>query len=176
MAREVPLFLVLEDLHWSSGLSRELIQYLGEELAEVPVMFFCLARPSFLDEEPNWLERLPKHRLLELQPLSTDAGERLVAHLLRHLEGPVESLIQEVARRSDGNPFYAEEIIRDLVDRGVVAIEGPTRWTLTGDAETVEVPSTVEGVLQARLDRLSSQAREVLHRAAVVGRTFGEVA
>ena len=172
MAREVPLFLVLEDLHWSSGLSRELIQYLGEELAEVPVMFFCLARPSFLDEEPNWLERLPKHRLLELQPLSTDAGERLVAHLLRHLEGPVESLIQEVARRSDGNPFYAEEIIRDLVDRGVVAIEGPTRWTLTGDAETVEVPSTVEGVLQARLDRLSSQAREVLHRAAVVGRTF----
>ncbi len=172
MANEVPLFLVLEDLHWSSALSRELIQYLGEELADAPVLMLCLARPSFLEEEPQWLDRLPKHRLLELQPLAESGSKQLVAHLLRHLQGRVAALIDEVARRSDGNPFYAEEIIRDLVDRGVVKIDGPTRWVMSRDAETIEVPSTVEGVLQARLDRLSTGAREVLHRAAVVGRTF----
>jgi hypothetical protein len=172
MASEVPLFLVLEDLHWSSSLSRELIQYLGEELADAPVMLLCLARPAFREEEANWLERLPRHRLIELQPLADRASQRLVAHLLRHLQGRVESLVEEVARRSDGNPFYAEEIIRDLVDRGVVSIEAPTRWVMSRDADAIEVPSTVEGVLQARLDRLTASAREVLHRAAVVGRTF----
>ena len=171
MAREVPLFLVLEDLHWSSGLSRELIQYLGEELAEVPVMFFCLARPSFSMRSRTGSNGSPSTVCRASAAL--DRRRRAARRsLTRHLEGPVESLIQEVAAAQRRQPIYAEEIIRDLVDRGVVAIEGPTRWTLTGDADTVEVPSTVEGVLQARLDRLSSQAREVLHRAAVVGRTF----
>jgi class 3 adenylate cyclase/tetratricopeptide (TPR) repeat protein len=172
MASETPLFIVLEDLHWSSSLSRDLIVYLAAELAELPVLMLCLARPSFLEEEADWQERLQQHRLLELQPLSEGACEQLVGHLLRRLQGDKRALIEEVAQRSDGNPFYVEEIIRDLVDRGVVRIAEPTHWMLIGDADTIEVPSTVEGVLQARLDRLSPGAREVLHRAAVVGRTF----
>ena len=69
--------------------------------------------------------------------------------MLRHLQGDVSTLAEEVARRSDGNPFYAEEIIRDLVDRGVVRIADTTRWLLVGNADTIEVPSTVEGVLHA---------------------------
>ena len=144
-----------------------MIQYLAEELADSPILMFCLARPVFLDEEPEWAQAMRQHRLLELQPLEPPVAARLAEHLLRHLQGDVSTLAEEVARRSDGNPFYAEEIIRDLVDRGVVRIADTTRWLLVGNADTIEVPSTVEGVLQARLDRLSPRAREVLHLSLI---------
>jgi class 3 adenylate cyclase len=172
IAGRVPVFLVLEDFHCSTEQSRALTSYLSERLGAVPVFILCLARPEFSDAVPDWESQLQLHRVIDLKPLGEAVCKSLVRHLLRHTEPLPDSLVNQVAQRADGNPFYVEEIIRDLVDRNVIRIDADDLWRLIGDAADLEVPATVEGVLQARLDRLSPPARELLHRAAVVGRIF----
>lgn len=172
LARRQPVMLVLEDLHWAAPQTRALIRYLNDRLREYPVFFFGCARPGFLDREPNWGQGLRNHQLLELSSLGGDSRQQLVAHLLRYLTPADPELVVRIAEQSDGNPFYAEEIVRDLVDRGLIDVSDPGRWLLADAAANLEVPATVEGVLQARLDRLSARAREVLQQGAVVGRRF----
>jgi class 3 adenylate cyclase len=172
IAQRIPVFLVLEDFHCSTEQSRALTSYLSERLGEVPVFILCLARPEFNEAVPEWEGALKRHRVVELQPLSEAVCQSLVRHLLRHTESLPDALVNQVAQRADGNPFYVEEIIRDLVDRNIIRIDADDLWRLVGESAHLEVPATVEGVLQARLDRLSPPARELLHRAAVVGRIF----
>ena len=172
LCRHQPILLVLEDLHWAAPQTRSLIRFLSLRLQERPVLIFCCARPVFHDREPEWGTDLVRHEHLELNPLDQESTQDLVEHLLRYLDPPAPEMVRLITDQSDGNPFYVEELIRDLIDRGTIDVLDTTLWRVADTVSNLEVPASVEGVLQARLDRLSARAREVLQQGAVVGRRF----
>jgi predicted ATPase len=108
---------------------------------------------------------------LRLEPLSGDDTRTLVANLLR-----VESLPQQtrdhILEKSEGNPFFVEEVIRMLIDRAAIVRQGE-RWVATAQVSDVEIPDTLQGLLLARIDRLPPESKRTLRVAAVIGRQFG---
>ncbi|NJN44388.1 MAG: hypothetical protein HC806_06485 [Anaerolineae bacterium] len=116
------------------------------------------------------------HRFIEIlvQPLSSENSNALVDHLLTVAELPsrVRTLILE---KSEGNPFFLEEIVRTLIEDGVLARMDGTegmKWQISEEVETIDIPDNLQTLLAARLDRLNEDTRKVLQMAAVIGRTF----
>ncbi len=169
-----PTAIFLEDIHWASEGSLDLIEYLARECRQVPLLIVCLARPTLLERRPSWGERQESHVRLELSPLSEEHSHQLVAEILRKVDQIPPDLLNLSVSRAEGNPFYIEEFIKVLIEDGVI-VTGPDRWRVDAVQLTkVRVPQTMVGVLQARLDRLAPVEREILQRASVVGRTFWE--
>jgi predicted ATPase len=108
---------------------------------------------------------------IRLDPLSIDQTRSLVASLLE-----IESLAQTtrdlILAKAEGNPFFVEEVIRMLIDRGAIRRESE-RWVATASAEGVEIPDTLQGLLLERIDRLPPDSRRTLRIASVIGRQFG---
>ncbi|HET89428.1 MAG TPA: tetratricopeptide repeat protein [Chloroflexi bacterium] len=174
VARQGPTAVFLEDVHWASEGSLDLIEYLARECRQVPLLIVCLARPTLFERRSSWGERQAAHTRLELGPLSEEHSHQLVAEILRKVDRIPPDLLNLSVSRAEGNPFYIEEFIKVLIEDGVI-VTGPERWRVdTVQLTKVRVPPTMVGVLQARLDRLSPLEREILQRAAVVGRTFWE--
>ncbi len=184
-ARQCPLVLVCEDLHWADPTSVELLEQLLALTDRAPLLFICVFRPQ--TEHGCWriketAARLYRHRHTDLwlDPLSAAESETLVGNLLQ-VEGPrpelVEGLPQKLEWRilshAEGNPFYVEEIIRSLIDDGaIVRDEASGRWGVTRDVTDIAIPDTLHGVLMARIDRLQEETKRVLQLAAVIGRVF----
>ncbi len=175
LASDRPTVLMLEDLHWADPTSIELTQALLPVTDDVPLLLLFPFRPR--RSEPSWqihetAARDFPHRYvaIELQPLDTASSNELVANLLKveGLTGSVRSLILE---KAEGNPFFVEEVIRSLLDAGVIVPEGE-RYIATADIDTFAVPDTLAAVLATRLDGLPPKARKVVQAAAVIGREF----
>jgi ABC-type transport system substrate-binding protein/class 3 adenylate cyclase len=175
LARERPLCLLFEDLHWADESTLELVEQLLE-LADREATALLLVYRSER-EHGCWRlgerarQRFP-HRLvqLELRPLPAEDSRMLAGGAAgADLPGEVSDLL---AARSGGNPFFLEEALRDLVERGVLRPVN-AHWELTVAADELTVPLLVQETLQARLDRLQPATREVASAAAVIGRTFG---
>ncbi len=117
-------------------------------------------------------------QLLRLTPLDDDTSRALVADVLQHVSDRPDSLVDLITRRAEGNPFFVEELIKMLIDDGVIVPGGSEMaWRIDLDQlEASSVPSTLTGVLEARLDSLAQAPREALQRAAVVGRVFWDAA
>ncbi len=176
-AQQQPLVVVCEDLHWADPTSLELLEQLLALTDHAPLLPVCVFRPE--TEHGCWriketAARRYRHRHtdLRLDPLSAAESETLVGNLLR-----VEDLPQEFRGRilshAEGNPFYVEEIIRSLMDSGVIAHDEATgRWRAMRDVTDITIPDTLHGVLMARIDRLRSEAKRVLQLASVIGRVF----
>ena len=105
-----------------------------------------------------------------LQPLNQEQARELVASLL-HVEDLPERVRLLILEKSEGNPFFVEEVIRSLLERNLVVREGG-RWHSTRDIVDIAVPDTLVGVITARLDRLDDGARQIVQTAAVLGRQF----
>jgi ABC-type oligopeptide transport system substrate-binding subunit/class 3 adenylate cyclase len=176
-ARRCPLVIVCEDLHWADPTSIELLEQLLSLAERAPVLFLCVSRPE--RERGCWhikeiaaLRYSHRHTDLGLDPLSPVASEALLGNLLR-VEGLPQRLKDRIFSHAEGNPFYAEEIVRSLMDSGAVAQDETSgRWHATRDVEDIAIPDTLQGVLMARVDRLQEEAKRVLQLAAVVGRIF----
>jgi len=153
-----PAVVVLEDLHWAS---EPLIELLARVLSEAagPVLLLGTTRPGHAG--------LPPGETLILEPLGDyEAGELID----RALGGPLEAEARElVVRHADGNPFFLEEVLSDLLDRELLALSNG-RWALGAGALTI--PDSVQGVLAARIDLLDPSAKDALLSAAVIGRSF----
>jgi class 3 adenylate cyclase len=159
-----PLLLAVEDLHWSSDSLLDLVEAILAPRANVPLVMISLARPELLDRRPGWGGGRRDYVSLELAPLEPEALEALVGDLL---EAPAPELVRAVVSRSDGNPFYAGEIVRSVLDR--------TGGSTHGDAiaaALAALPDTVQATVLARLDVLAATPRRVLQIGAVLGRTF----
>jgi ABC-type transport system substrate-binding protein/class 3 adenylate cyclase/tetratricopeptide (TPR) repeat protein len=175
LADEQPLCLVLEDLHWADESTLELLESLLGVTEESAVGLFLLYRTE--REHGSWrlgerARQLYPHRYkeIEVRPLPPDASRALAVGAAG---GEIPDAVTELlAERSGGNPFFLEEAIRDLVERGALQRDNGN-WTLAVDEDELAVPALVQGALQARLDRLDPATREVLSIAAVIGRTFG---
>jgi ABC-type transport system substrate-binding protein/class 3 adenylate cyclase len=174
LARERPVLLVFDDLHWADEPTLDLIGELFELTEQDPIAMALLYRAD--RDAGSWRvgerarQRYPhRYRELELRPLVPDATRALVRELAEgDVPEPVAALISE---RSGGNPLFAAEALRDVVERGSMW-HGESGWQLAVDPEALEVPLLVQGVLQARLDRLDPSAREVTAVASVIGRRF----
>ncbi|MEO8290524.1 MAG: ABC transporter substrate-binding protein [Gaiellaceae bacterium] len=175
LAEEQSLGIVFEDLHWADESTLELIESLLGVTEESAVALFLLYRTE--REHGVWglgerARQLYPHRYreIEVRPLPPDAS-RTLAELAAGGELP-DSVAELLAERAGGNPFFLEEALRDLVERGALKRDNG-RWKLAVGEDELTVPALVQGALQARLDRLDPDTRETLSIAAVIGRTFG---
>ena len=175
MARDRPLVLMLEDVHWIDSNSIELLEDLMAVTDLAPVLFLALFRPSPQDLSWRFHEKASRdcyHRYTQvlLRPLDEQQSRDLVRNLL-HVEGLPESTRQLILEKSEGNPFYVEEVIRSLLDAGVVVRDGED-FRATEEIADIAVPDTLAAVLTTRLDRLDDEVRLVAQTAAVIGREF----
>jgi adenylate cyclase len=185
-ARKRPVVLVLEDFHWADNLSLDALQSLIGVIHEAPVLLCVTARPQ--PENPLSLmapsveERLaaPMDLALELKPLSPENSRALLEHLV-DLSGMPEHLVNTILTRAEGNPFYIEEFVRMLIEKGALSL-GDGQWQVSSTVEwqTLEISATLRGLMMARVDRLPESLRQVLRDAAVIGvqfdaRLLGEV-
>jgi len=176
LARERPLALAFDDLHWADSASLALLERCLTLTDQVPLLLLLIYRPE--REHGCWTlgqtaGRDYPHRYTEIRltPLDKDAGqdEQLVRNLLALEELPPD--LTQLIERAEGNPFYVEEIIRTLIDQEAIIREnGHWRLVRTIDVETV--PDTLQGLLMARMDRLMEEARRTLQLASVIGRIF----
>jgi class 3 adenylate cyclase len=177
LAEQQPLVLLFDDLHWMDASSAGLLEHLLTLVERVPILLCCLSRPDpntpasrLLDiVEEQYMHQLIK---IKLVPLSQNASRNLIQNLLE-IDGLPEQTRQMILDKADGNPFYLEEIVRDLIENGALAQEASTgRWRATQGIDKVTVPDTIQGLLIARIDHLDEDLKQVLRRAAVIGRTF----
>lgn len=170
-----PTVVCLEDIHWADNSSLDFLARLVQELGERPCLVVCLARPALYERRPEWGAGVSQARL-DLNPLSPDDSRGLVEEILRNVDELPGDLEELIVRSAEGNPFYVEELIRMLLEDGVI-VRGEARWAVALERlRDVRVPSTLVGVLQARLDALPLEERELLQRASVVGRLFWDAA
>ena len=154
-ALERRLVLVFEDLHWADDVMLDFVDYLVDRSRSVPLLALCTARPELLTRRPGWGGGKVNSSTILLTPLSEDETSSLVSALLG--AAAIETDVRErLLERAGGNPLYAEEFARMLVER---------------PAETV-VPETVQGMIAARIDTLPPEEKGLLQEAAVVGRVF----
>jgi ABC-type transport system substrate-binding protein/class 3 adenylate cyclase len=172
LARERPPCLVLEDLHWSDEATLSLLDELLPAAEHAPLAFLLVHRSD--PDHPAWqvLDRARRRFRglffeLELESLS-DADARALAEGEAGGELP-EALAQLLAEGAGGNPYFVGEALRDLRERGVLELESG-HLVLVGEAS---IPVALQEALQARLDRLDAEARELVTTAAVIGRSFG---
>jgi len=168
-----PLILAVEDLHWADPVTIEILIVLGELTDLLPLMILVTSRPDH--DGGSWdfrfhAQRNYPHRLTELTltALPPEESERLVEHLLHVTELP-EAIRARILEQSEGNPFFVEEIIRTLIEEGVLHREGDL-WVVARDVSHVAMPTTLRGLIAARIDRLSAAAKATLQRASVLGR------
>ena len=145
--------------------------------AEVPVAFAFVTRPE--RDAPGWKLVTDAQELaqvgaidIRLAPLSEEDSKQLVSNLLE-VEALPAQVRQYILSKTEGNPFFVEEVIRMLIDRGGIARHATSgHWVVTGDVQKIEIPDTLHGVLSARIDRLPDEAKRALQIAAVIGRRF----
>jgi adenylate cyclase len=164
-----PLLILVEDLHWADTASVDLLRQVVDQLADRPLMLLLSHRP---DTRPPLVARAAQS-VIRVSPLSTDETRALVAGLFGASIAILDQLQEFIATRAGGNPFFAEEIVRGLVDKGVLVREGE-RWACTATCEAVDVPPTLHGLLLSRVDRLPPATRALLQEAAVLGAVFDE--
>jgi len=167
LARQAPAVYVVEDLHWIDEVSESLV---ADFVAVIP-QTHSLVVLSYRPEYRGALSRVPGAQGIALAPLSDSETAALVLQLL----GPdrsVGGLATIIAERAAGNPFFIEEIVRDLAERGVLT---GVRGNYVGqvDDADVTVPPTLQAAIAARIDRLALAAKQTLHAAAVIGLRFG---
>lgn len=171
-----PTVVLIEDLHWADQSSIDLLNHVLPLTGKARLTFICASRsrqePAAIWEKINpVLEDLREHVVeVSLQPLPTEASRALIEQLLGGFSLP-ESLAADIVGKSDGNPFFLEEVLRSLIEGGTLASEGES-WRVTSVAAASAVPDTIQGVLLSRIDRLTEELKVLLQKASVIGRVF----
>ncbi len=178
LAEQSPVVWMLEDVHWADDESLDVVLQLVGGLVESPFFVIAAARPDLAERRPDWGSSLSGFRQLDVQPLDAAATGALVDEILKRVRVVPPALRSLVVDRSEGNPFYVEELIKMLIDEGVIVLgSGDDTWTIDElQLRADRVPTTLTGVLQARLDGLPIDDQRALQRGAVIGRVFWDTA
>ena len=161
-----PLVLFLDDAHWMDKISEELFTYFSRSFVKKPILMIANYRP---EGALAWAQGAHYQRL-GLETLSDNSSIRLMRNILGGvaLESNLEKKLIE---RASGNPFFVEETVRELLDRGELVKKGDT-YVSVQPIDKLEVPRTIQGVLAARMDRLSEDLKKTIQVASVIGRDF----
>jgi predicted ATPase len=168
MARQKPLILVFDDLHWGESTLLDLVDHITDWTRDAPILLVAMARPDLLEKRPAWGGGKRSVTTIQLEALSEEESEELVGGLLGRAEIPPE-LRAQIGRASEGNPLYVEELLGKLIDDGFL-VRQDDAWAALGDLRQLAVPPTIQALLAARLDGLGAEDRTVIERAAVEGK------
>jgi class 3 adenylate cyclase/tetratricopeptide (TPR) repeat protein len=158
LAREQPLVVVFEDIHWAEPTLLDLIDHIAEWSRDAPILLLCVARPDLLETRPSWGGGKLNSASLIVEALTDAEADALIDSL--HGESELSpGLRRQIADQAEGNPLFVEQMLALLAEKS------------DGD-RAVEIPPTIQTLLAARLDRLSDVERMVIERAAVVGTRF----
>jgi class 3 adenylate cyclase len=168
LARKTPAIYVIEDVHWIDEVSESMLAEFLTVIPQTPSLVLITYRPEYRGA----LSRMAGAQSIALAPLSDSETAALVCELLgsNPSVGGVATIITEKAA---GNPFFAEEIVRDLAERGVLR-GNRSAYESTADAAEVSVPATLQATIAARIDRLDPAAKRTLSAAAVIGSRFSQ--
>src|SRR6266581_6935663 len=195
IAEQGPLILVIDDLQWADEALLDLLEYLTDRISQAPILFICPARPDLFERRREWGGGRRNFTTIVLESLSREESGELITGLLNTQDLP-DVLYHTIQSRAEGNPFFVEEIVRMLIDQGVL-VKQDGCWRPSEQNEAVlselaspatppedtlidqhymlplpRLPDTVQGVLAARIDLLSQVEKQVLQDAAIIGRTF----
>lgn len=163
----------LEDIHHADDASLDFLNDLFQADARLHLLTVCVARPALFDRRPDWGRGQEAHSRIELRPLDKRESRSLVQEILKKVDEvprPVRDLLVE---RAEGNPYYLEELVKMLIDDHVVVRESEERWRVEeARLGALEVPPTLYGLLEARVDTLLAPEKLTLQRASVFGRVF----
>jgi class 3 adenylate cyclase/tetratricopeptide (TPR) repeat protein len=160
-----PLIVVFEDLHWVDGETQAWLDLLTDSLANARVLLLINYRPEYRHQ---WSNRT-YYTQLRLDPLAGESVEQLLSALLGD-SASLAALRRMIAERTEGNPFFIEEMVQALFDDGTLARNGAVR--LVRALAEIRVPATVQGIVASRIDRLPADEKELLQTLAVIGREF----
>ncbi|CAM3007012.1 ATP-binding protein [Mycobacterium intermedium] len=166
LARNTAALYVIEDAHWIDAVSESMLADVLRVIPQTKVMVLITARPEYR----GMLAHVPGGQTIALAALGDSDTVALISELLGS-DPSVSELSTVIAERAAGNPFFAEEMVRELVQRGVLDGEHGSYICRT-DVADVTVPATVQAAIEARLDRLTSPAKRTLHAASVIGARF----
>jgi class 3 adenylate cyclase len=160
-----PLIVIFEDLHWIDEESQAFLNLLADSIGTAKVLLLVNYRPEYRHE---WSHKT-YYTQLRLDPLGTESADEMLASLLgdgRDL-APLKRLVVE---KTEGNPFFMEEMVQALYEEGALVRNGETRLTRSLDA--LKVPATVQAILASRIDRLPARQKDLLQTVAVIGTDF----
>jgi class 3 adenylate cyclase/tetratricopeptide (TPR) repeat protein len=170
MARHQPLILVFDDIHWGEPTFLDLIDHIADWTRDAPILLIAKARPELLERRPGWGGGKRSVTTIQLEPLSENESEELVAGLLGVADLPPE-LRERISQAAEGNPLFVEELLGKLIDDGFL-VRAADGWAALGDLRQVTIPPTISALLAARLDGLGAEERAVIERASIEGKVF----
>jgi class 3 adenylate cyclase len=176
-AEEGPLVVVIDDLHWSDEASVDLLIDTMRLVEDAPILMICAFRPE--RQSPAWKVKVAAetnypHRYSEivLRQLDAGAADQLVAALL-NIDDLPDELSALITRKTEGNPYFIEEVVRTLIEQGALKeVEGRLAWNREVQFSDIKIPDTLQALLMARMDRLDREARLTMQMASVIGRQF----
>src|SRR5262245_60533021 len=169
LSARYPLVLVFEDIHWADEGLLDFIEHMAD-WAQGPILTVALARPELFEARPTWGGGKRNAVSIYVDPLSPDESGVMLDDLLTG--ALTADLVRTIVDLSEGNPLYVEELVRKLIDDGVLRATEAARWEIARPVEELELPRSIHALIAARLDGLPDDEKAVLQDAAVVGRVF----
>ena len=171
IASSGPLVVVIEDIHWAEPSLLDLIEHVADWSRDAAILLLCTARPELLDQRPGWGGGKLNATVFMLEPLSDAECDELVSNLLdRAVDLPIEAR-KTITDAAEGNPLFVEQMVAMLIDDGLLRRDGE-RWVMDGDLSDLAPPTSIMGLLEARLERLQPDERAAIERASIEGKLF----
>jgi class 3 adenylate cyclase/tetratricopeptide (TPR) repeat protein len=171
-----PIALLLDDLHWADDGTLDFINHLAQACRDLPVLMLCLTRATLFERRPLWGSGQSNHLRIDLVPLTKRGTRELIEGLLSRLETVPAALRDLLASSAEGNPYFVEELVGMLIDDGVIVTDAEPWRVMADKLLEVNVPTTLAGVLQARIDCLPAPEKAALQQASVIGHVFWDEA
>jgi class 3 adenylate cyclase/tetratricopeptide (TPR) repeat protein len=169
LSRERPLLLVLEDMHSAEDVTIDFLEQAADWCRDIPLLQLILSRPELLERRPQWMGGKRSATTLVLEPLSGDESRVLMDGILGGRPLP-DGVREQLISRAEGNPLFLEEMLRALIEQGILVERGD--WALTVPEAQLIIPDTIHAVIAARVDALPPAEKQVLQAAAVQGKDF----
>ena len=169
LAARRPTVLVFEDLHWADETMLRFVELLGASARDVPLLVLCTSRPELIDRDPSWAASMTGSLTITLPPLRATGIATLYAHMFGQAAFSAD-MLSPLVELADGNPLYAHEYVRMLIEQGALRQSG-RGWSLEKRLD-LPMPDSVHAVIANRVDLLDAKDRTVLFAASVVGMVF----
>lgn len=175
ISSQCPIIIILEDLHWADPSSIEVLTKTLPSISSEAILFCMISRLEH--DTPGWKLITTAREILgdsiteiSLDALSVTESRQMVANLLE-VEALPEKTRNLILQKSEGNPFFVEEVIRMLIDRQAI-VQSNGDWVAGANIEQIEIPDNLQGLLMTRIDRLPEDVKHTLRVASVIGRQF----
>lgn len=170
---EYPAVFLLENIHYADNDSLDLLNEMFLEDESLPLLVICTTRPALFDRRAEWGSGQHFHTQIDLEPLDKRDSRTLIKEILHKATNIPEDIYDFLVKRAEGNPYFLEELIKMFIRDGIITREDNDHWVIQDTPlDKHKIPTTVYGLLEARLDRVGKLEKVILQRAAVIGRIF----